>query len=73
MVQSFGARKVAGRPLENKDRLVDLRDETKFIHFIFEEYLKALDLYLNGKGHHGFAGHLLTVGHALIELKRAGQ
>jgi hypothetical protein len=72
MVQSFGARKVAGHPLENKDRLVDLRDETKFIHFIFEEYLKALDLYLNGKGHHGFAGHLLTIGHALIELKRAG-
>ena len=71
-VQSFGARKVAGRVLENKDTFVDLRDETKFIHFIFEEYLKALDLYLNGKGHHGFAGHLLTVGHALIELRRMG-
>jgi hypothetical protein len=72
MVQSFGTRKVAGRPLENKETFVDLRDETKFIHFIFEEYLKALDLYLNGKGHHGFAGHLLTVGHALIELRRMG-
>ena len=67
MVQSFGSRKVGGGRLENKETFVDLRDEIKFIHFIFEEYLKALDLYLNGKGHHGFAGHLLTVGHALIE------
>jgi hypothetical protein len=37
-----------------------------------QEYLKALDLYRNGKGYHGFAGHLLTIGHALIELRRAG-
>jgi len=42
MVKSFGTRKGAGDPLENKDTFVDLRDETKFIHFIFEEYLKAL-------------------------------
>jgi hypothetical protein len=33
---------------------------------------QALDLYLHGKGHHGFAGHVLTVGHALLELKRMG-
>lgn len=72
MVQSFGTRKAAAPPLENKDTFVDLRDEAKFIHFIFQEYLKALDLYLNGKGYHGFAGHLLTVGHALIELRRMG-
>ena len=72
MVKSFGTRKWTGDPLENKDTFVDLRDETKFIHFVFEEYLKALDLFLNGKGHHGFAGHLLTVGHALIELRRMG-
>jgi hypothetical protein len=72
MVQSFGSRKGGGGRLENKDTFVDLRDETKFIHFVFEEYLKALDLYLNGKGHHGFAGHLLTIGHALIELHRTG-
>jgi hypothetical protein len=72
MTQSFGSRKYGGLRLKNKDTFVDLRDETKFIHFIFEEYLKALDLYLNGKGHHGFAGHLLTVGHALIELRHMG-
>ena len=51
---------------------MDLSDETKFVHFVFEEYLKALDLYLHGKGHHGFAGHVLTVGHALLDLKRMG-
>jgi hypothetical protein len=72
MVRSFGTRRFAGDPLENKSTFVDLRDETKFVHFVFEEYLKALDLYLNGKGHHGFAGHLLTVGHALLELRRMG-
>jgi hypothetical protein len=72
MVQSFGAGKGAGPTLNNRDTFVDLSDETKFVHFVFEEYLKALDLYLNGRGHHGFAGHLLTVGHALLELKRMG-
>jgi hypothetical protein len=51
---------------------VDLGDEQKFIHFALEEYLRALELYLIGKGHHGFAGHLLTTGHALVELHRMG-
>jgi hypothetical protein len=69
MVQSFGA---GGSPLRNDGTFVDLGDETKFVHFVFDEYLKALDLYLHGKGHHGFAGHLLTIGHALLELKRMG-
>jgi hypothetical protein len=72
MVRSFGTRKAARPPMKNTDGFVDLRDETRFIHFVFEEYLKALDLYLNGQGHHGFAGHLLTVGHALLELRRMG-
>ena len=44
----------------------------KFFHFVFEEFLKAIDLYLNGKGHHGFAGHVVTIGHALVELSRMG-
>jgi hypothetical protein len=72
MVRSFGTRGAGGSRLRNDGTFVDLGDETKFVHFVFEEYLKALDLYLHGKGHHGFAGHLLTVGHALLELKRMG-
>ncbi len=71
MVQSFGT-KGGNPPLQNKDSFVDLSDEQQFIRFIFEEYLKALELYLNGKGHHGFAGHILTIGHALVELDRMG-
>jgi hypothetical protein len=71
MVKSFGA-KGADAPPKDRDKFVDLGDERKFIHFVFEEYLKALDLYLIGKGHHGFAGHLLTIGHALVELGRMG-
>jgi hypothetical protein len=72
MVQSFGTEKSRATPLKDKDSFVDLGDEKKFIRFIFAEYLRALDLYLNGKGHHGFAGHVLTVGHALVDLKRMG-
>jgi hypothetical protein len=72
MVRSFGTRKGAGVPLGDKGTFVDLSDEKKFIRFILEEYLKGLELYLHGKGHHGFAGHLLTVGHALVELHRMG-
>jgi hypothetical protein len=69
MVQSFG--KDQGKPPE-REALVDLADEQKFIHFVFEEFLKAMDLYLIGKGHHGYAGHVLTIGHALVELSRMG-
>lgn len=72
MVKSFGSGKAGPSNLKNKETFVDLSDEKKFVHFIFEEYLKAIELYMNGKGHHGFAGHILTVGHALIELKRMG-
>ena len=72
MVRSFGTGKGDVPRLPNRDTFVDLGDEQKFVHFVFEEYLKALDLYLHGNGHHGFAGHVLTVGHALLELKRMG-
>ena len=41
-----------------------LDDERKFVHFVFEEFLKA-------KGA-GFDGHVLTIGHALVELHRMG-
>jgi hypothetical protein len=71
-VQSFGAGKGNGRAPKDGTTFVDMADETKFVHFAFEEYLKAMDLYRNGKGHHGFAGHLLTVAHALLEMRRAG-
>jgi len=69
MVQSFGKNR-GERP--GQEPLVDLADEQKFIHFVFEEFLKAMDLYLNGKGHHGYAGHVITIGHALVELSRMG-
>jgi hypothetical protein len=72
MVQSFGTKGGSKIPLQNKDSFADLSDEQQFIRFVFEEYLKALELYLNGKGHHGFAGHVLTIGHALVELDRMG-
>jgi hypothetical protein len=72
MVQSFGKSKAPGNPPTAMDGFADLSDEQKFIRFALEEYLRALDLYLNGKGHHGFAGHLLTTGHALLELQRMG-
>ena len=64
MVKSFG--KASGKPptQEKADGFVDLADEGKFIHFVFEEFLKA-------KGD-GFDGHVVTIGHALVELHRMG-
>jgi hypothetical protein len=72
MVQSFGTERIRGVAAGAGQALPDLEDAKKFIGFLFEEYLHALDLYLHGKGHHGFAGHVLTVGHALLELHRMG-
>ncbi|MBM83427.1 MAG: hypothetical protein CMJ78_22950 [Planctomycetaceae bacterium] len=72
MVAAFGKSNGRERPTVNDGTLVDMQDKTKFVAFIFKEYLNALDLYLNGKGHHGFAGHILTAGHALLELSRLG-
>jgi hypothetical protein len=65
MVKSFG--KTGGGKAqvdERSDGFVDLADEGKFIHFIFEEFLRA-------KGD-GFDGHVVTIGHALVELYRMG-
>ena len=62
MVQSFG--QTEGKAAKESDPLVGLDDEQKFIHFVFEEFLKA-------KGN-GFDGHVVTIGHALIELHRMG-
>lgn len=62
MVQSFG--KTEGGAPKGPAPLVGLDDERKFIHFVFEEFL-------NAKGN-GFDGHVLTIGHALVELYRMG-
>jgi len=62
MVRSFG--KTKGVPAKDTDPLIGLDDEQKFVHFIFEEFLKA-------KGD-GFDGHVVTIGHALVELYRMG-
>ncbi len=62
MVRSFG--KTRGPVAKDPDPLVGLDDERKFVHFVFEEFLKA-------KGD-GFDGHVVTIGHALVELYRMG-
>jgi hypothetical protein len=62
MVRSFG--KTRGEAAKDSDPLVGLDDEQKFVHFIFEEFLRA-------KGD-GFDGHVVTIGHALVELYRMG-
>jgi hypothetical protein len=62
MVRSFG--KTTGRAAEDSESLVGLDDERKFVHFVFNEFL-------NAKGD-GFDGHVLTIGHALVELYRMG-
>jgi hypothetical protein len=62
MVQSFG--KTRGSAANDSDPLVGLDDVQKFVHFVFEEFLRA-------KGD-GFDGHVVTIGHALVELHRMG-
>jgi hypothetical protein len=62
MVRSFG--KTKDEAAKKFDPLVGLDDERKFVHFIFEEFLKA-------RGD-GFDGHVVTIGHALVELHRMG-
>jgi hypothetical protein len=62
MVRSFG--KTKGEVEKDTDPLVGLDDEQKFVHFVFEEFLKA-------RGD-GFDGHVVTIGHALVELYRMG-
>jgi hypothetical protein len=62
MVRSFGTTR--GGAAKDSDPLVGLDDEQKFVHFVFEEFLRA-------KGD-GFDGHVVTIGHALVELNRMG-
>lgn len=63
MVRSFG--KTGGGAKEDPEPpLVGLDDEQKFIHFIFEQFLSAMG--------DGYDGHVVTIGHALVELYRMG-
>jgi hypothetical protein len=62
MVRSFG--RTRGEAPKDPDPLVGLDDEQKFVNFVFEEFLRA-------KGN-GFDGHVVTIGHALVELHRMG-
>ncbi len=62
MVRSFG--KSRGPAAKDSNPLVGLDDMQKFVHFVFEEFLRA-------KGD-GFDGHVVTIGHALVELSRMG-
>src|SRR6185437_3298340 len=63
MVRSFG-KTMGGAEEDSEPPLVGLYDEQKFVHFIFEEFLKAAG--------DGFDGHVVTIGHALVELHRMG-
>jgi hypothetical protein len=63
MVRSFGKTR-GGAQEDPEPPLVGLDDEQNFVHFIFEEFLKAAG--------DGFDGHVLTIGHALLELHRMG-
>jgi hypothetical protein len=70
MVRSFGSERDGAAP--DGAQVPGLDDGRKFVEFVFTEYVAALDLYLGGRGHHGFAGHILTIGHALLDLHRMG-
>jgi hypothetical protein len=56
--------------LKGDEEIPGIEDEGVLIEFIFSEYLRAVSLY-SGYGQ-GWAGHLLTIGHAVIELSRLG-
>lgn len=56
--------------LDVDDGVPGIADENALIEFIFSEYLRTISLYA-GYGQ-GWAGHLLTIGHAVIELSRLG-
>jgi hypothetical protein len=62
----------ADAPARGSSSPPDPSDEPAFARFVIDEYLSALERYLAGRGHHGFAGHTLTIGHALLELCRLG-
>jgi hypothetical protein len=56
--------------LDEDDEIPPIADESAMIRFIFSEYLRSVSLY-TGHGQ-GWAGHLITIGHAVIELARLG-
>jgi hypothetical protein len=56
--------------IDDDDGVPDIADEGALIEFIFSEYLRTVSLYA-GYGQ-GWTGHLITVGHAVIELSRLG-
>lgn len=56
--------------LNDNDGIPDVTDEGALIEFIFSEYLRSVSLY-DGYGQ-GWAGHLLTIGQAVIGLSRLG-
>ena len=56
--------------LDEDDGVPGIDDEGALIEFIFSEYLGTVSRYA-GYGQ-GWAGHLLTIGHAVIELSRLG-
>jgi len=56
--------------LADDDGVPGIDDEGALIEFIFSEFLRSVSLYA-GYGQ-GWAGHLLTIGHAVIELSRLG-
>ena len=56
--------------VEDDDGIPGIDDESALIEFIFGEFLRSVSLYA-GYGQ-GWAGHLLTMGHAVIELSRLG-
>jgi len=63
MVRSFGKTR-GGAEEDPEPPLVGLDDEQKFVHFVFEQFLTAMG--------DGFDGHVVTIGHALVELNRMG-
>lgn len=56
--------------IEDDDGVPAITDEGALIEFICSEYLRTVSLYA-GYGQ-GWTGHLLTIGHAVIELSRLG-
>ena len=56
--------------IDDNDGIPEIADESALIEFIFGEYLRSVSLY-SGYGQ-GWTGHLLTIGHAVIELSRLG-
>ena len=56
--------------VDKSDEIPESPAEMELIEFIFREYLRSVAQYA-GHGQ-GWAGHLLTFGHAVIELSRLG-